>query len=156
MADVKLYIAADHAGLELKNLLKGWLKPKHSLLDLGVHVPERIDYPIMAIRLAKRVASQPDAKGILVCGTGIGMSIVANKIPGVRAAVIYDGLTAKMARAHNNANIACLGARNITFQTALLISEIFLETEFAGKNKEGKRHLKRVERIENHEKKIFK
>ncbi len=106
------YIASDHAGFELKNRLRISLSKEFEFTDLGVYVAERVDYPEIAIKLAKRVAGEAEALGILICGTGIGMSIVANKVPGIRAAVIYDGFTAKMAREHNNANIACLGARN--------------------------------------------
>ena len=147
---MKLYIGSDHAGFELKNVLKRWLKPQHSFIDLGIHVPERVDYPQIAVRLAKRVSGR-EAMGILVCGTGLGMSIVANKIPGARAAVIYDGFTAKMAREHNNANIACMGARNISMQKAILVADTFLTTDFA-----GKRHEKRVKQIDKIEEKQMK
>lgn len=150
------YIASDHAGFELKNKLMVSLSKKFKFEDLGIYVAERVDYPEIAIKLAKRVASEDDAMGILVCGTGIGMSIVANKIPGIRATVIYDGFVAKMARQHNNANIACLGGRNISEQFALQLVETFLRTDFAGHSKDGERHLKRVQMIEEIEKEHLK
>ena len=142
------YIGSDHAGFQLQNGLRASLKKDYGVTDLGVFVAERVDYPDIAIKLAKRVASERDAMGILVCGSGIGMSMVANKIPGIRAALIYDGFTAKLARQHNNANIACLGERNITGRTALMLIKTFLETDFLGKEKGGERHLQRVKKID--------
>ncbi len=150
------YIASDHAGFGLKNRLKLTLAPRFRFIDLGVYVAERVDYPDIAIKLARRVAAESDALGVLICGTGIGMSIVANKVPGARAAVIYDGFTAKMARQHNNANIACLRGRNSSEKIALELVKTFLITPFAGNTKEGERHLRRVKKIEKIEKKHFK
>jgi len=150
------YIASDHAGFHLKNSIKASLAKKFQFEDLGVYVAERVDYPEIAVKLAKRVASEKDSLGVLICGTGLGMSIVANKVPGVRAAVIYDGFVTKMARQHNNANIACLGERNINERLALQLVELFLRTEFEGNKKEGERHLKRVQMIEKIEKEHFK
>jgi ribose 5-phosphate isomerase B len=149
------YIASDHAGFALKTRLKLDLK-KYRLKDLGTYSDERVDYPGIAIKLAKRVAKEPNSLGILVCGTGIGMSIVANKVSGARAAVIYDGFTAKMARQHNNANIGCLGARNMSEEDAIQIALAFLETGFLGRKKDGKRHLNRVKQIAEIEEKHFK
>lgn len=142
------YIASDHAGFLLKNRLRLSLKKDYEFEDLGVFVAERVDYPDIAIKLAKRVASEEEAMGILVCGTGIGMSMVANKVPGIRAALIYDGFTAKMARQHNNANIACLGGRNTPEMTALGVVKTFLETGFLGRRKGEERHLQRVKKID--------
>ncbi len=153
---MRYYIASDHAGFGLKNRLKLGLGREYGFTDLGVFVAERIDYPDIAIKLAKRVAKEPESIGTLICGTGIGMSIVANKVPGARAAVIYDGFTAKMARQHNNANIACLGARNISEQMALLLVRTFLSTTFLGKGKPGERHLQRVRKIGKIEEQHFK
>ena len=150
------YIASDHAGFSLKNRLRETLAPEFEFTDLGVHVAERIDYPDIAVKLAKRVASDEGALGVLVCGTGIGMSIVANKVSGIRAAVIYDGFTAKMAREHNNANIGCIRGRNIDESIALGLVKTFLTTQFAGTTKEGERHLKRVNKIKEIEREHFK
>ena len=153
---MKYYIASDHAGFELKAMLKKWLEKKFKFTDLGVFVPEGANYPELAANLAKRVSKEKGSFGVLICGTGIGMSIVANKVPGVRAALVYDGFTAKMAREHNNANVACLGARTTKLTLAKKMVEIFLTTEFAGNKKDGKRHLKRVEKIMEIEKQNFK
>lgn len=147
--DLGYYIASDHAGFLLKNKLRLSLKKDYEFEDLGVYVAERVDYPDIAIKLAKRVASEKDSLGVLVCGTGIGMSIVANKVPGVRAALIYDGFTAKMARQHNNANIACLGGRNTPEMDSLMLVKTFLETGFLGHKKGEERHLQRVRKIDS-------
>ncbi len=155
MINLKYYIASDHAGFALKTRLKLDLR-KYKFVDLGTHSDERVDYPGIAIKLAKKAAREPDSLGILICGTGIGMSIVANKVPGARAAVIYDGFTAKMARQHNNANIACLGARNMTEEQAAQLVLTFLETRFLGHGRDGKRHRKRVNQISRIEGKRFK
>lgn len=150
------YIGSDHAGFGLKTALKRALKGRFEFDDLGTFSDMRVDYAVIALAVAKRVASQKDAMGVLICGTGIGMGIVANKVPGVRAAVVYDGFTAKMARAHNNANIICLGARNVSFQDAACLVDAFLSTGFEGHEKGGERHLKRVEQISEIEKEHFK
>jgi len=150
------FIASDHAGFELKNRLRLSLRKDFDMTDLGVFVAERVDYPDIAIKLAKKVASSPENMGVLLCGTGIGMNIVANKVPGARAALIYDGFTAKMARQHNNANIACLGGRNTPEMMALMLVQTFLKTEFLGNRKGEERHLKRVQKIGAIEKKHFK
>ncbi len=141
------YIGSDHAGFGLKELVKEKLKGKYKFDDIGCFSATRVDYGIIAAGLAKKVAAEKDAMGILICGTGIGMSMTANKIPGIRAALIYDGFTAKMARQHNNANIACIGARNVAAQDAISIIDTFLRTDFAGKKKGGERHKKRVNQI---------
>ena len=149
------YIASDHAGFRLKNLIKTKLKKEYDFKDLGMLSDERCDYPKIAITLAKKVAKEKDSLGMLICGTGIGMSIVANKVKGARAAVIYDGFTAKMSRQHNNANIACIGARNMTGQTAIQLVRVFLRTGLLGREKGGERHHKRIEIIEKIEKQHF-
>ena len=144
---MKKYIASDHAGFKLKEKIK----KEFELADLGVFSEDRADYPKIAFELAEKV-SRENAIGILVCGTGIGMSIAANKVKGIRAAVIYDEFTAKMAREHNNANIACLGARNISEKKALELIKTFLATKFEGNTEPGKRHLQRIRQIEKIEK----
>ncbi len=150
------YIGSDHAGFSLKELVKEKLKGKYKFDDVGCFSATRVDYGIIAAGLAKKVTVEKDAMGILICGTGIGMSMAANKIPGIRAAVIYDGFTAKMARQHNNANIACIGARNVSMQDAISIVDTFLATGFAGDKKGGERHKKRVEQIGQIEKEHLK
>jgi len=182
---MKVFIASDHGGFSLKEFLKVRLGKEHEIVDLGCDSEESCDYPDFAEKVAKAVAesngkqahgtalavgskekqaqstgvatgSSGKALGILCCGTGIGMSLAANKVKGIRAAVVYDEFTAKMARAHNNANIACLGGRNIEKETALRLAEIFLATAFEGEKKEGARHLQRVQKIAEIEKKYFK
>ena len=168
---MKVFIASDHGGFKLKEFLKEKLSEKYTVKDFGCNSGESCDYPDFAVLVAKAVAesngkqaqdaeavagSSGKALGILCCGTGIGMSIAANKVKGIRAAVVYDEFTAKMSRAHNNANIACFGGRNIEKETALQLAEIFLATAFEGEQKEGARHLKRVKKIQEIEKKYFK
>ncbi len=150
------FIASDHAGFALKNALKEKLKEKFAFIDLGPFSSDSVDYPDFAEKLAKKIVEEKGALGILVCGTGIGMSIAANKIKGIRAATIYDEFSAKAAREHNDANIACFGARTIDVENAVKMAEIFLATKFAGAVKDGERHLKRVKKIEAIENRHFK
>ena len=154
---MKYFIATDHAGIELKNYTKNILeKMGHEVFDLGPFTDSRVDYPDFAHKLAKtlmensgKVNEDVDWRetgvfGILICGTGIGMSISANKVKGIRAGLCYDGYTAEMARAHNNANVLCFGARTTGEGTVESIIEAWDKTTF-----EGGRHLNRVKKIEN-------
>jgi ribose 5-phosphate isomerase B len=141
---MKLVIAADHAGFALKEFLKG--EPalsSHAFADLGTDSLQSVDYPDFAQKLAQAILDGTADMGILICGTGIGMSMAANRFRGIRAALCHDVTTAKLARLHNNANILCLGARVIGTTTALDITEAFLETSF-----EGDKHLIRTQKIE--------
>jgi ribose 5-phosphate isomerase B len=152
-----ILIASDHAGFELKEKIKWRFAKECKFEDLGVFAPEPIDYPVVAANLAEKVsAKKGEATGILICGTGIGMNIVANKFSNVRAALIYDDLSARMAREHNNANVACLGARTMNEMLAVRLVELFLNTSFVGNNPGEERHAKRVARIAAIEKKNFK
>jgi ribose 5-phosphate isomerase B len=141
--NMKIAIAADHAGYELKMSLSNWLKEKeYQILDFGTFGNESVDYPDFALPASESVASGEADLGILICGTGIGMSMVANKIRGIRAANCTTPYMAKMAREHNNANILTLGSRISDFETAKEIVTEFLSNEFlAG------RHQVRVEKI---------
>ncbi len=140
---MKVAIGSDHAGYEYKEMIKKYLEEKgFEVIDKGAYSVERVDYPVYAEAVAKSVASGEAEKGILICGTGIGMSIVANKIKGVRAALCPNNFMAEMARKHNNSNILCLGQRVIGTDHALSIVDTFFNTEF-----EGGRHLNRVELI---------
>ena len=142
--DNELLIAADHAGLPLKNALKAALEADgHAVRDLGTHGPESVDYPDFAHEVAKGVASGQARFGILVCGSGIGMAMVANRHPGIRAAVLHDTTEARLTRAHNDANVACFGARTIGAETALDALRAFLATPH-----EGGRHARRVTKID--------
>ena len=136
-------IASDHAGYDLKDTLKSDLESwGYDVRDLGTQGPESVDYPDFGHALAEAVASGQADRGVVVCGTGIGISIAANRHPGVRAALCHDSLTARMSRQHNDANVLALGARVIGEETARDCLKVFLETEF-----EGGRHVRRVENL---------
>ncbi len=140
---MKLIIASDHAGLELRRELVSLLKEQgidHE--DVGPSTPESVDYPDFAREVAKAVSEGRYPFGVLVCGTGIGMSMVANKYRGVRAALCTTEFEARMARAHNDANVLCVGQRVVGVGVARGILEAFLATPF-----EGGRHQKRVDKI---------
>lgn len=137
-------IASDHAGVELKKALcEVILASGREVRDLGPADTTSVDYPDFAHRVADAVLSGEAAMGVLICGTGIGMSLSANRHPGVRAALCHDAFTAEMARRHNDANVLCVGARVTGLGVAEQIVRIFLDTPFA-----GGRHQRRVERIE--------
>ncbi len=139
---MKIVVGSDHGGFELKEKLKEWLVGEgHSVEDVGCS-GERCDYPDFGAAVARKVAGQTERIGIAVCGTGIGVCIAANKIKGVRAALVYDEFTAKMAREHNNANVICLGGRTTEFGKAKEIVRVFLEAKF-----EGGRHEARIQKI---------
>ncbi len=144
MADTrKIAVGADHGGYELKGVIVEHLRQSgYVVQDFGTHGLESVDYPDYAYQVARAVAAGEYDLGILICGTGIGMSIAANKIVGVRAAVCGDTYSARMSRLHNNANILCLGGRVLGPGLALDIVDVWLRTEF-----EGGRHARRVEKI---------
>ena len=136
-------LGADHAGYGLKEALKSWLINRgYQVLDLGTHSTESVDYPDYACLVAESVADHKVERGLLVCGTGIGMSIAANKVPGVRAALCADLYTARMSREHNDANVLVLGGRLMGADMAADILQAWLDTAFA-----GGRHARRVEKI---------
>ena len=140
---MKVAIGSDHAGFEYKEMIKKYLEEKgFEVIDKGTYSSERTDYPIYAERVAKAVANGEVDRGILICGTGIGMSITANKIKGVRAALCQNDFMARMARKHNNSNILCLGQRVVGTDHALSIVDTFFSTEF-----EGGRHKNRIDLI---------
>ncbi len=140
---MKIAIGADHAGFLLKEKIKEHVKPKINVKDFGTFDESSVDYPDFAKAVSKSVIKKECSFGILICGTGIGMSIAANKIKGVYAALCHNEYTAKMAREHNNANILTLGSRTLSDSMAFKIVDIFLETDF-----EGGRHIKRLKKIE--------
>ena len=143
-------IGCDHAGVELKKAVIDFLTEKgFELKDMGTD-GEPCDYPNMAESVCSLVTSGECEKGILICGTGIGMSMAANKIKGIRAALCSDAFSAKYTRLHNDANILCMGARTIGSGLAIEIVDIFLNTEF-----EGGRHQRRVDLISDMEKSII-
>ncbi len=138
-----VYIACDHAALHMKNDIIGYLNDKeYNVEDLGPYTPGSVDYPEYAEKVARAVVEDKDSLGILICGTGIGMSIAANKVKGIRAAACSEVFSAVMTRKHNNANILCMGARVIGIETAKMMVDGFLEAEY-----EGDRHQRRVDMI---------
>ena len=140
----KIIIGSDHAGFNLKEKIIEYLKAlEYEIYDCGVHSTEPYDYPYIAKDVANKVANNEHTKGILICGTGIGMCITANKIKGIRAVVCSDTTSAKLSREHNNANILCFGERIIGEYLAKDICKIWLESEF-----QEERHLRRVNLIE--------
>ena len=135
----RVYIASDHAGFELKEEI---LKVNRDLLlDLGTKNKDRVDYPDFALTLVENIEKDKESKGILICGTGIGISMAANRNSNVRAAVCHNITYAKLAREHNNANILCLPGRFMEFDDAWAITKTFLKTPFSNED----RHKKRLE-----------
>ena len=138
-------IACDHGGYELKLLLRGTLEDKgYQVLDLGTDGPESVDYPDFGFKLAEAIRDGKVSKGVLICGSGIGISSSANRYTDVRAALVHDALGAKLSRQHNDANVICFGGRMIGPELALDCLNIFLSTEF-----EGGRHARRVDKLSN-------
>lgn len=145
---VDVVLASDHAAVELKAHLINWLhQHKISCIDLGPSMGASVDYPDFAHLLCKKVNAHEARLGILLCGTGIGMSIAANKVPGIRAALVSSPLEAKFARQHNDANVLCLGARVIGPMIAEHCVDTFIHTEFTPG--EDGRHRRRVQKLEN-------
>lgn len=141
---MRVAFASDHAGVDLKTLLITHAREQgYEVTDLGPNDVQAVDYPDYAHRLAHSIVSGEAERGVLICGTGIGMCITANRHHGVRAALCHDAFTAEVARRHNDANVLCLGGRTTGVAVALQIMEIFLRTPF-----DGGRHARRVEKIE--------
>jgi ribose 5-phosphate isomerase B len=139
----RIAIGCDHHGLALKKLIMPFLQNAgHSYQDLGCYTADPVDYPDIAQKVGEAVASGNFDEGILICNTGIGMSIAANKIKGVRAALCHNAFAAQRARQHNDANVLCLRGEDIDTESALEIVKIFLATDF-----EGGRHARRVNKI---------
>ena len=140
----KIAIGSDHGGFNLKNTNKKYLEEKgYELKDYGTYSKDSCDYPVYAKAVAKSVASGENEKGIIVCGSGIGVSIAANKVKGVRAAVCHESHSAMLSRLHNNANVLCLGERITGESLALDIVDVWLKSE-----DEGGRHQKRVDMLD--------
>jgi len=143
---MKIAVGSDHAGFALKENLVEYLRKKgYDVSDFGTYSEESCDYPDYAKKVADAVVSGEVQSGLLVCGTGIGMSMAANKIKGIRAAVLSDEFSAKATREHNDANILCLGARVVDEEKAKKLLDIFLETPFSAEEK----HSRRIRKIED-------
>src|SRR5208283_5334263 len=150
---MKIAMGADHAGFRLKEILKSKLQEwGHEVQDFGTDSEKSVDYPVYGLPVAESVAQGKTERGIVICGNGLGMSYVANKVPGIRAALVTSVLLAVQSRQHSNANVLALGGRpetgGITPELAILILETWLKTEF-----EGGRHARRVEEIHQIEEK---
>jgi len=140
-------IGSDHGGLKLKDAVRTYLVGRGLIVDdLGTNNEDSVDYPDFGAKVAQAVSRQLVAKGILICGTGIGMSITANKFPGIRAALVWDDFTAQMAKEHNDANILVLGGRVLSADDACRIIGIWLDTVFAGGRHQGR--LDKISQIE--------
>ncbi len=143
---MELYIGADHRGMQLKDQLSSWLiEQGHVVIDEGnsVHDPQD-DYPEFARKVAQKVSENPDDRmGILLCGSGVGMAVAANKIPGIRAALVHDPAIAASARRDDNANVIALGADHISLEDAMRVVEAFISTPFSGEE----RHRRRVAQV---------
>ena len=143
MAGKTVAIGSDHAGFTLKSQLKNDLEAGgYTVIDLGTNGPESVDYPDFGFAVGEAIASGKAEMGVLVCGSGIGISIAANRNPAVRAAVVTNSLTAKLARQHNDANVVCFGERLVGSEVARDAMKAFLETAF-----EGGRHARRVDML---------
>jgi|TARA_B100001540_G_C15630713_1_gene562037 ribose 5-phosphate isomerase B len=139
----KICISSDHAGYKLKEQIKNFLiRQNIFIIDLGPFELKSVDYPDYAKKLARRISSKKSDIGVLVCGSGTGMAISANKIKGIRAAVCYNAKSTRLSREHNNANIIALGSRLTKKQDAMKLIKIFINTKF-----QGGRHLRRVKKI---------
>ena len=144
MEKEKIIIASDHAGFNLKNALVQYIANLgFEIIDIGTHSNESCDYPLIAKNVSLKILDGNYTKGILVCGTGIGMAIMANRYKGIRAAVVSDTCSAKMSRSHNNSNVLCLGERIVGYELAKDIVNIWLNTDFT-----GDRHKKRVDMLD--------
>jgi len=147
---MRIAIGADHGGFRLKNKLVKFLEARgYVVADLGTHSPDSCDYPLIGYKVAASVSQGQFCRGILVCKTGIGLSIVANKLPGIRAALCLTELQARRSRQHNNANCLALSANYLSVKKACGIVSVWLATEFS-----GGRHGRRVRQIGNIERKI--
>ncbi|MDD5401313.1 MAG: ribose 5-phosphate isomerase B [Sulfurimonas sp.] len=141
---MKFYIATDHAGIDLKDYTVELLKEKgHEVIDLGPFSKDRVDYPDYAIKVCEAVLADKSSQGILICGSGIGMSMAANRHSGIRAALCHDAYTATVARGHNDANVLCFGERVVGKGVAESILDAWIEGSF-----DGGRHTGRVAKIE--------
>lgn len=145
MENLRIAIGSDHGGYEYKEQIVSHLKEKgFECVDVGTYSTDSCDYPVIARTVTTKITTGEADRGILICGTGIGMSIVANKVKGIRAALCGDTFSARASRAHNNSNVLCLGERVIGINLAMDIVDIWLESKF-----EGGRHQRRVDMMEN-------
>lgn len=142
---MQIAVGSDHAGYALKEVLAAHLRDAgHDVVDVGTHSTESVDYPAFGAAVGRAVTAGDVERGVAVCGSGIGICIAANKVPGVRAATVHDVTSARFTRMHNDANVMCVGERFTGEQVALDAVDAFLSTDF-----EGGRHARRVDAIDN-------
>ena len=142
---MKIAIASDHGGLEMKKaLVEYFAELGLNLTDLGTNTTDSVDYPDFADKMAQHILAKESDLGILICGTGVGISIAANRHKGIRAALVYNEFVAQMAKAHNNANVLVFGGRTMDIEDVKKYCDIFLNTSF-----EGGRHQNRLDKLEN-------
>ena len=147
---MRIAVGSDHRGYRVRaKVLELLAQLGHEVVDMGSHTPAPVDYPDVALSVARKVADHEVDRGILVCGTGLGMCIAANKIPGIRAAPVHDDLTAEMSRRHNDLNVLCLSADMLGERLIDRMVEIWLNTPF-----EGGRHARRVQKIADLERQV--
>src|SRR5690606_19923417 len=147
---MKIGIGSDHAGFILKKSLIGFLTENgHEVVDYGTFSVDRVDYPDYALIVSKHVVKQDVEFGILICGTGIGMSIAANKVRGIRAALVYDELTARLAKEHNHANIICIGERTTPLEEAKLIVDTFIKAHRESRHETRIGKIAEIEKVKN-------
>lgn len=140
---MKISIGSDHAGFDLKEHLKNYLEEEgYEVIDEGTYSLESVDYPDFGKKVGKRVADKEADRGLVVCGSGIGISIAANKVPGIRCALVSEPLSARLSRLHNDANVLALGGRLIGLEMAKECLKVFLQTDF-----EGGRHQRRIDKL---------
>jgi len=143
---MKVAIGSDHAGFKAKEIIKAYLKRKKiEFKDFGTTSEESVDYPDFGYPVARAVARGEFDRGILICGSGVGMTIVANKVKGIRAVLAHDTYTAKQSRQHGDCNVLCLAGRKLTKAKANKIVDVWLKTDFSGEE----RHLRRIRKIES-------
>ena len=141
---MKIVIGNDHAAVELKFIIKEHLEEKgHEVINVGANTPESVDYPAIGEKAGRMIAAGEADCGVLICGTGVGISIAANKVKGIRACVCSEPYTAKLSKMHNNSNIIAFGARVVGSEMAKMIVDTWLETEY-----EGGRHQRRVDLLD--------
>ena len=144
---MKIAIGADHGGFDHKEVIYKHLKEKgFEVVDFGTYSSDSVDYNDFAVKVATGVSKKEYDRGILICGTGIGMSVMANKVEGIRAALVHDLFTAEATRLHNDSNILAMGGRIISIELALQIVDIWIGTEFSNED----RHIRRVKKINNY------
>ena len=143
---MKIYLGSDHGGFNIKELIKKHLKEKYDVIDLGTDSTDSCDYPLFGIKVGESVVNDEDSKGIVVCSTGVGISIAANKVKGVRCALCWKSKIAEMCRKHNDANVLALPGLHLSNEEALEIVDTWLNTDF-----EGDRHTRRVDIINDYD-----